>query len=386
MKTKLLLALTFLALSAKAQIFYDFGTSTYSGAATSGVPTGWTAGDVTVGNTIKPDNYFTNTSTSNNNSGTYTNPNPSGNGNVTMIANAGVQVISTLSYFEVVITPKTTEKVKITNITYGSRSIGSSGGPTTVIIRSSVDNYATDLANHTINSVSLWSQYSETVNVTGALSTAVTLRIYAADATGSTTSNNWRIDDLSITAVDGVLPVSLISFTGKADNNAVTLNWKTASEKNNSHFDIERSINGKIFEKIGSVSGAGNSDQLKTYAFNDATAENGVNYYQLKQVDNNGDFEIFSAISVTTALAKSEFSVLALSAKSEVQIVVNGVKPGAGEIEIYNLSGQRIANASVNLVQGYNKVAIPVTIINSGIYVAKLKVNSQVLTKKFVIN
>ncbi|SEJ31801.1 Por secretion system C-terminal sorting domain-containing protein [Dyadobacter sp. SG02] len=82
------------------------------------------------------------------------------------------------------------------------------------------------------------------------------------------------------------LPVSLVSFDAKAiDNSRIQLTWETASERNNSHFVIERSYNAKNFEVIGQVEGKGDSDALSSYAFIDASPLAGVNYYRLKQVD-----------------------------------------------------------------------------------------------------
>jgi hypothetical protein len=82
------------------------------------------------------------------------------------------------------------------------------------------------------------------------------------------------------------LPVDLISFDAKAiDANRVKLTWTTASEKNNSHFVIERSYNAKNFEVIGQIEGKGDSDILSSYSFIDGSPLAGTNYYRLKQVD-----------------------------------------------------------------------------------------------------
>src|SRR4029079_5823249 len=55
------------------------------------------------------------------------------------------------------------------------------------------------------------------------------------------------------------LPVNLVSFNGELQGGATLLNWRTATEENTSHFEIERSLNGTSFEKIGSVTATGNS-------------------------------------------------------------------------------------------------------------------------------
>jgi hypothetical protein len=88
------------------------------------------------------------------------------------------------------------------------------------------------------------------------------------------------------------LPVELIRFETKRLNGTVVLNWATASEHNNSHFEVERSQDGKTWAKLGTVPGNGNSQKIITYQFEDRTAELGkIIYYRLKQNDFDGVFE-----------------------------------------------------------------------------------------------
>ncbi len=90
------------------------------------------------------------------------------------------------------------------------------------------------------------------------------------------------------------LPVLLDGFTATLlnDKQTVSLDWKTASEVNNDHFIIDRSIDGKNFESIGIVKGNASTGDPHTYNYID----NNVNlliscslYYQLRQVDMNGN-------------------------------------------------------------------------------------------------
>src|ERR1035438_8165209 len=69
----------------------------------------------------------------------------------------------------------------------------------------------------------------------------------------------------------GALPVELTSFTAKQSASGVELNWITATEVNNLGFDIERANAGNdaIWEKIGFISGHGNSTSPNNYSFID---------------------------------------------------------------------------------------------------------------------
>jgi len=145
-------------------------------------------------------------------------------------------------------------------------------------------------------------------------------------------------------SVTSPLPVELSDFTLSATFDKIYLNWVTSSEKNNSHFEIERSIDGVEFRKIGKVNGAGNSDQLLLYYFNDENAAEGINYYRLAQVDYDGTkkySEIKSANnSVATVTAfPNPFS-------NSTTVILPNLTPVS--IELYDSRGKLINTYSFN--------------------------------------
>ena len=93
----------------------------------------------------------------------------------------------------------------------------------------------------------------------------------------------------------GALPVELLSFTAKAEKNKVKLNWVTASEKNNSHFTIEKSVNGNNWSKVAEVNGQGNSNVIHDYSYTDSYPISGASWYRLSQTDYDGTSETFPA-------------------------------------------------------------------------------------------
>jgi hypothetical protein len=97
----------------------------------------------------------------------------------------------------------------------------------------------------------------------------------------------------------GALPVELASFTAAIDKRDVHLNWKTASELNNSGFEIERSYKSdeNVYEdwvELGFVQGNGTTAEARDYSFTDRGLNTGKYKYRLKQVDYNGNFEYFN--------------------------------------------------------------------------------------------
>lgn len=94
------------------------------------------------------------------------------------------------------------------------------------------------------------------------------------------------------------LPIELITFDAFRKDRQVELLWKTASENNNDYFTIERSVNGKSWENIQTVQGAGNSSQVIEYSWLDNSPYSAISYYRLKQTDYDGTTEMFNIVSV----------------------------------------------------------------------------------------
>ncbi len=92
------------------------------------------------------------------------------------------------------------------------------------------------------------------------------------------------------------LPVDLVAFTGKNEGSINHLFWTTASEENNVGFELQRSNNGRDFETIGFVEGIGTTENTNNYSFIDERPLTGDNYYRLKQIDYDGQYELSNVI------------------------------------------------------------------------------------------
>ncbi len=99
------------------------------------------------------------------------------------------------------------------------------------------------------------------------------------------------IDDISL-EVTNALPVTLLNFSGEVNGKQNWLHWATASEENNTGFEVQRSNDGYSFNKVGFVNtkaANGNSDLKLNYDFSDIGFAS-TNYYRLKQIDKDGKF------------------------------------------------------------------------------------------------
>jgi hypothetical protein len=118
------------------------------------------------------------------------------------------------------------------------------------------------------------------------------------------------------------LPVELVQFNGRHQGHDIKLYWSTASEKNNSHFDVERSSDGIHFTTIGRVNGALNSADLNTYEFYDTQPLQGINYYRLVQYDMDGTRSYSRIIAINNNDAMEElFTVVPNPSASHFTLV-----------------------------------------------------------------
>ncbi|MDR6803581.1 hypothetical protein J2Y45_000851 [Dyadobacter sp. BE34] len=102
--------------------------------------------------------------------------------------------------------------------------------------------------------------------------------------------------------VEPPLPVTLVSFGGKSENNQTKLTWKTAEETNNKGFEVERSADARTFERIAFIDGSGDAREEQFYHFTDDNPFT-ISYYRLKQLDYDGKFEYSKVIKVKSDAA-----------------------------------------------------------------------------------
>ena len=194
-------------------------------------------------------------------------------------------------------------------------------------------------------------------------------------------------DNLVIKDANNVtLPVHLTSFTGKSDDNSITLNWSTASELNSNYFEVAKyDANTNNYIIIGKINATSNSSYIRNYQFVDHYPQNGANYYQLKQVDKDGNFKIFPVISVNNACTAFKFNVFQLQAGScQYNIYTDASK--AMELSVIGLDGKIWSKQNIQMVSGHNIGTISTANLSTGIYIIQLNDdNSHVFTKELFI-
>jgi len=188
----------------------------------------------------------------------------------------------------------------------------------------------------------------------------------------------------SFTIDNALLPVELVSFTATENGKDARLEWITASESDNSHFDIEHSIDGTTFnylEKVDSQTKFGNSDQELLYIFydRDASLRNKETYYRLKQVDYDGEFA-YSSIQLVIFDSSSFSPKVFPNPIDKGQSLTIAYDDVISTIDIYKTSGERVKR--IREIGKAKSISLPLTGLAKGLY---FMVINQDKTVKFIV-
>ena len=119
------------------------------------------------------------------------------------------------------------------------------------------------------------------------------------NANGNVNGKFAHMDKLEMSDPGGIaLPIELISFEGHDHEGCNHLDWVTASEVNTDYYDVEWSRDAYVWESIGILPAAGNSNMNLYYNYVDESPLPIVNYYRLVQYDWDGMYEIFGPIAI----------------------------------------------------------------------------------------
>ncbi|HEX8659346.1 MAG TPA: T9SS type A sorting domain-containing protein, partial [Hymenobacter sp.] len=200
--------------------------------------------------------------------------------------------------------------------------------------------------------------------------TAATTYAVAAVTTNSCTRTLSQTQTISYNP----LPVELAAFTAEAKNGDALLRWSTASERNNDHFAVERSLDSRNFTWLGQVAGHGTSTRPQAYTFTDAGSARfgGWVYYRLRQVDSDGT-ESFSPVRAVQFLGSELPAKMLLYPNPTSQTITLSLAllpAGTYTVGVLNLTGQTLLTARLAGGQAHD---LDVASLPAGAYVVRLQ-------------
>lgn len=168
------------------------------------------------------------------------------------------------------------------------------------------------------------------------------------------------------------LPVELLVFEATPAADDAALRWTTAQEHNNAQFEVERSVDGRQFERVGSVQGAGNSTSARHYGFRDVQARRfgALLYYRLRQVDHDGTAAYLPVRVVRFGSAQSAVSVSPNPARSHCVLDLQAVPAGKHDVQLHDLSGRALRRWTL---AGAQKHRLELTGLPAGVYLIQIE-------------
>ncbi|MBF9219838.1 proprotein convertase P-domain-containing protein [Hymenobacter ruricola] len=186
---------------------------------------------------------------------------------------------------------------------------------------------------------------------------------------------------LTLASAAAPLPVELAAFTAQPSGSGVALAWRTASEKNSATFEVERSLGGQVFERIGTVAAQGTTAQLTDYRFMDSQCplEATTLYYRLRQVDRDGT-AVYSPVRTASRSASSVPNQLLAypnPAHGAVRVRLVGSLVAA-QLQVFDALGRQVHSQPAPVAG--TEVLMPLSGLPAGMYTLRCGAMSQRLT------
>ncbi len=187
-----------------------------------------------------------------------------------------------------------------------------------------------------------------------------------------------------------VLPVDFVYFKSNVLNENVLLKWATSSEENNSHYEIERSFDGKEFTKVGEekAKSQSSSDQLNYHFLDHHVSVGETYYYRLKQVDLDGKYSYTNVISQQFLISLEQDNSVELfpnpttNDRFHVHIDMN-VYEGEAIVEIHDMQGREVYLKEID-EQDF-EVDFSHLNIKPGSYIVEIEVGENVFYEHLII-
>jgi Secretion system C-terminal sorting domain len=181
-----------------------------------------------------------------------------------------------------------------------------------------------------------------------------------------------------VVTISTPLPIDLLTFQAQNTEGPNKLTWQTASEKNTSHFDIEKSKDGLAFEKIGEVKAAGNSQTPQYYSYLDKNPYD-LSYYRLKIHDLDGKTDYSKTVSVRR---DGKLNVKIYPNPAQQVMTVDMGEMENATLTVIDVLGKTVYQKAA--VSGQNN--LDVSTFSKGVYIIEIKAKGITHREKIVKN
>ncbi|MCG8326152.1 MAG: T9SS type A sorting domain-containing protein [Chitinophagales bacterium] len=174
-----------------------------------------------------------------------------------------------------------------------------------------------------------------------------------------------------------VIP-SRISLETSGYENYIEINWETAFESNVYGYELERSVDGKPYEKISSMRALSGSSDPASYMFfdKDVYPEEKL-YYRVKLLDKDGGYEYSPVEKASLFRRQLTFEWIPAQQTKKANLLINSNAPAVTNIRVYDASGKEVLQQEHNIKKGSNQATLNLNNLKAGVYFVRLKIGNQ---------
>ncbi|PKP04735.1 MAG: hypothetical protein CVU11_03220 [Bacteroidetes bacterium HGW-Bacteroidetes-6] len=229
--------------------------------------------------------------------------------------------------------------------------------------------------------LSVAEQTQQTINVCPVVQT-----VYTVTVTGGNPSCPSNGTDGVTVFINTGLPVQYLSMDAVCSGDEVRINWATASQQNCDHFVVEKSIDGQNFSPIRTMSCQGTTSITQYYSVKDDNITVPTNYYRIKQVDYNGDYEYTPVFSSNCNAQSGLLNFNVAPTLDNVLVSFDALKDQVYKIEFIDAIGR---NIHTELYYGgtdeFVTVSVPRSLFAAGAYMVRVESKESSASKKITL-
>jgi PQQ-dependent dehydrogenase (s-GDH family) len=178
------------------------------------------------------------------------------------------------------------------------------------------------------------------------------------------------------------LPVDFITISAAEQNNAAKIQWTVTNQGNISSYIVERSIDSRNFDAVGTVAAVNGNGDIK-YSFTDYNAArfSSVVYYRVRAVEQSGQFKFTNIVNVAFgAVIKEMITLYPNPANDKTSLSIASNNDETAQVRIIDNTGRVVNQRFLNIVKGKNNFELNISNLSTGLYY--IEVNGKTINQK----
>ena len=183
------------------------------------------------------------------------------------------------------------------------------------------------------------------------------------------------------------LPVTLTNVKAYQKDEGIQVDWNTEIEVNVDRYEVEKSVDGQRFEKVGAVTAKGNNSAAQSYSLLDADANEGINFYRIKVIEKSGAVKYSYVVKVSIAKISGTLTVSPNPIKGNaITLRLKNMEKGRYSAILYNTLGQKLYSSTIDHTVRSGTYTISLgRIISKGTYTLHISKGETTINKRVIV-